>query len=188
MNVLETKLPGVVVIEPDVYQDERGAFMEAWNARCYRQHGLDVSFVQDNVSRSRRDVLRGLHFQNPYPQGKLVSVLEGQVYDVVVDIRVSSKTFGAWLGMTLSSENARQVYVPEGFAHGFLTTSEKALFQYKCTDFYHPEAEKSLRWNDPKLGIEWPVEEPVLSEKDAQAPLLENMARDHLQFRCAEMR
>ena len=182
MDVFDATLPGVRVIEPDVYTDERGAFLETWNARDYGKHGLDVAFVQDNLSRSRRHVLRGLHFQNPRPQGKLISVVQGEVYDVVVDIRAGSDTFGEWEGTVLSAENARQLYVPEGFAHGFVVTSEEALFHYKCTDFYHPEAEGVIRWDDPALGIKWPVEDPVLSERDRAAPSLEELSSETFVF------
>jgi dTDP-4-dehydrorhamnose 3,5-epimerase len=183
MDAFDADLPGVRVIEPDVYSDQRGAFLETWNERDYAKHGVDATFVQDNLSRSRRHVLRGLHFQNPYPQGKLISVLAGEVFDVVVDIRAGSETFGKWEGMVLSAENARQLYVPEGFAHGFVVTSDEALFHYKCTDFYHPDTEGTIRWNDPALGIEWPVEEPILSEKDRGAPRLEELAEETLSFR-----
>ena len=182
MDVFDGDLPGVRVIEPDVYSDERGAFLETWNAREYGRHGLDVAFVQDNLSRSRRHVLWGLHFQNPRPQGKLISVLRGEVFDVVVDVRSRADTFGEWEGAVLSAENARQLYVPEGFAHGFVVTSEEALFHYKCTDFYHPETEGVIRWNDPALGIDWPVEEPVLSDRDREAPLLEDVPEGKLVF------
>jgi dTDP-4-dehydrorhamnose 3,5-epimerase len=182
MDVFDADLPGVRVIEPDVYTDDRGAFLETWNARDYGKQGLDVAFVQDNLSRSRQHVLRGLHFQNPRPQGKLISVLKGAVYDVVVDIRAGSDTFGEWQGTVLSAENARQLYVPEGYAHGFVVTSEEALFHYKCTDFYHPETEGVVRWDDPDLGIDWPVEAPVLSERDRTAPRLNDIPDDRLLF------
>jgi len=182
MDVFDASLPGVRVIEPDVYADERGAFLETWNARDYGKHGLDVTFVQDNLSRSRRHVLRGLHFQNPRPQGKLISVLKGEVYDVVVDIRSASSTFGEWEGTVLSADNARQLYVPEGFAHGFVVTSDEALFHYKCTDFYHPETEGVIRWDDPDLGIEWPVENPILSDRDREAPRLDDLSAAKLTF------
>lgn len=182
MDVFDGTLPGVRVIEPDVHADERGAFLETWNARDYGKHGLNVTFVQDNLSRSRRHVLRGLHFQNPRSQGKLISVLKGEVYDVVVDIRSASDTFGEWEGMVLSADNARQVYVPEGFAHGFVVTSEEALFHYKCTDFYHPEAEGVIRWNDPVLDIDWPVAEPILSDRDREAPLLQDVSEEAFAF------
>jgi len=182
MDVSDTELPGVRLVEPDVYADDRGAFMETWNARDYGHHGLDDAFVQDNLSRSREGVLRGLHFQNPRPQAKLVSVLEGEVYDVVADVRPASDTFGEWRGTVLSGENARQLYVPEGYAHGFVVTRGEALFHYKCTDFYHPEADRAVRWDDPHLDIDWPVDDPILSEKDANAPLLDDLSHDVLRF------
>lgn len=182
MTVTETDLPDVRLIEPDVYSDHRGSFLETWNARDYGYRGLDFSFVQDNLSRSREGVLRGLHFQNPRPQAKLVSVLEGEVYDVIVDVRADSDTFGEWQGLYLSAENARQLYVPEGFAHGFVVTEGEALFHYKCTDFYHPEAERSIRWDDPDLAIDWPVDDPILSEKDAEAPTLGEIPKESLRF------
>lgn len=182
MDVSDTDLPGVRLLEPDVYVDDRGSFMETWNARDYGHSGIEVSFVQDNLSRSREGVLRGLHFQNPRPQAKLISVLAGEVYDVIVDVRVDSDTFGEWEGRILSGEDARQLYVPEGYAHGFVVTSGDALFHYKCTDFYHPEADRSIHWNDPEIGIEWPIDDPVLSDKDAEAPLLDDIPRAALQF------
>ena len=175
MNVVETELPGVLIVEPDVFGDERGFFMEGWNARRYEEAGLPggaLGFVQDNLSFSAHGVLRGLHFQNPQPQGKLVCVLRGEVFDVAVDIRVGSPTFGEWTGVTLSAENKRQFYVPPNFAHGFVVTGEAALFFYKCTDYYNREAEGAVLWNDPEIGIEWPTDAPTLSEKDrAAAPL-----------------
>jgi dTDP-4-dehydrorhamnose 3,5-epimerase len=180
MNVLETALPGVVVVEPKVYGDERGFFMETWNRRRYEEFGIPTDFVQDNLSYSKRCVLRGLHFQNPHPQGKLVSVLQGEVFDVAVDIRAGSPTFGEWVGVTLSVENRRQLYVPENFAHGFVVTSEAALFSYKCTAYYNPKTEQSLLWDDPDLSIEWPVEAPVLSAKDGSAPRLVEIPAEKL--------
>lgn len=172
MNVIETSLPGVLVLEPKVFGDERGFFMETWNQRRYEEAGLPGRFVQDNLSFSRRGVLRGLHFQNPDQQGKLVYVLSGEVFDVAVDIRQGSPTFGQWEAVVLSSENKRQFWIPEGFAHGFLVTSDTALFAYKCTAPYNAEADGSVLWNDPEIGIEWPVEAPALSEKDRDAPRL----------------
>lgn len=185
MDVFDADLPGVRIIEPDVYTDDRGAFLETWNARAYGKRGLNVSFVQDNLSRSHRHVLRGLHFQNPRPQGKLISVLKGEAFDVVVDIRADSETFGEWESIVLSADNARQLYVPEGFAHGFLVTSDEALFHYKCTDFYHPDTERGIRWNDPTLGIDWPIDSPVLSERDQNAPLLEDLPSGRCEFRAS---
>lgn len=175
MNVVETELPGVLLIEPDVFGDARGFFMESWNGARYEEHGITDHFVQDNLSFSARGVLRGLHFQNPRSQGKLVSVLQGEVFDVAVDIRVGSPTFGGWTGSTLSAENRCQLWVPPGFAHGFLVTGEHALFSYKCTDYYAPEYDRSILWNDPEIGIRWPVETPSLSDKDRAAPPLNEM-------------
>jgi len=182
VKVFETDLAGVLLIEPDVFGDERGFFMETWNGRRYEgEAGLpERGFVQDNLSLSQKGVLRGLHFQNPNAQGKLVSVLSGEVFDVAVDIRKGSPTFGRWFGTTLSAENKRQLWVPEGLAHGFVVTSERALFYYKCTDYYDRESERSLLWNDPDVGIGWPVAEPVLSGKDRTAPRLAEMAADAL--------
>jgi dTDP-4-dehydrorhamnose 3,5-epimerase len=180
MNVVPCELAGLVLIEPNVFGDARGFFLESWNQRRYHEHGLDVNYVQDNFSFSRRGTLRGLHFQNPTPQGKLVSVLQGEVFDVAVDIRRKSPTFGRWHGVTLTGESKRQFYVPAGFAHGFLVLSETALFHYKCTDFYSPKDEMSIRWNDPDLGIQWPVKDAILSEKDAAAPRLRDVPRERL--------
>lgn len=182
MRIVETTLPGVVIIEPDVFGDARGYFQETWNRARYSAIGLDVDFVQDNLSFSRRGILRGLHYQNPLAQGKLVSVLMGEVFDVAVDIRHGSPTFGRWMGVTLSAENKRQFYVPPGFAHGFCVTSETALFAYKCTEFYNPQYERSILWNDPDLGIDWPLSEPLLSEKDRRASRLKDIPRDMLSF------
>jgi len=180
MNVIPTALDGVLIIEPDVFADARGFFMESWNARRYRERGIDVDVVQDNLSFSRKGVLRGLHFQNPSPQGKLVSVLAGEVFDVAVDIRVGAPTFGAWTSVILSSENNRQFYVPEGFAHGFVVLSDEALVNYKCTALYDGDADGGIRWNDPALNIAWPVEAPILSPKDAQAPFLHEVPAERL--------
>lgn len=167
MKIIETRLPGVLIVEPKVFGDARGYFMESFQAERYAAAGIAGPFVQDNLSFSRRGILRGLHLQNPRPQGKLVQVLQGEVFDVAVDVRVGSPTFGQWEGVILSAENARQYYVPPGFAHGFVVTSETALFAYKCTDYYMPQSEISLLWNDGDIGIEWPVTEPQLSAKDA---------------------
>lgn len=173
MRVIETELPGVRVFEPEVFGDERGFFFEVYNEARYAECGLP-RFVQDNLSRSRGGVLRGLHFQNPNPQGKLVSVLEGEIFDVAVDVRVGSPTFGCWTGVYLSAKNKRQLYVPEDFAHGFAVTGETALVHFKCTAYYSPETEGVVLWNDPEVGIEWPVTGPVLSGKDRAArPLRE---------------
>jgi dTDP-4-dehydrorhamnose 3,5-epimerase len=180
VNVVETDLPGVLIVEPQVFGDERGFFMETWNGRRYEDAGLPGRFVQDNLSYSAHGVLRGLHFQNPQPQGKLVSVLSGEVFDVAVDIRVGSPTFGEWTGTTLSADNKRQFYVPPDFAHGFVVTSAVALFFYKCTDYYAPSSERVVLWNDPEIGIEWPVERPTLSDRDCKAPPLREIPEGSL--------
>jgi dTDP-4-dehydrorhamnose 3,5-epimerase len=180
MEVIGTEIEGVLIFEPKVYGDRRGFFMETWNRDRYKNAGLDVTFVQDNVSSSSKGVVRGLHYQYPQPQGKLIQVLRGEVLDVAVDIRVGSRTFGKAVTTLLSEENHRQFYVPEGFAHGFCVLSETALFSYKCTDFYNANTEGGVLWNDPDLGIEWPVAEPVLSEKDTNLPRLKDIAKDQL--------
>ena len=181
MKLIETGLPGCVVIEPAVFGDERGFFYEGWNAARFAEHGLPTQFVQHNVSRSQRGVLRGLHYQWPHNvQGKLVSVLEGEVYDVAVDIRRGSPTFGQWAAVMLSAGNKRQVWIPEGFAHGFAVVSERAVFSYLCTAVYDKAADAGVRWDDPAIGIDWPVAEPQLSAKDAVAPLLADVAPERL--------
>lgn len=168
MRRIETDIADVLLIEPKVFGDERGFFYESWNRRMLAELGLDVDFVQDNHSKSQRNVLRGLHYQLQHPQGKLVRVVVGEVYDVAVDLRRSSPTFGKAVGFTLSAENKRMAWIPPGFAHGFCVTSESAEFLYKTTDFYHPEDEHALLWNDPALGIHWPlVGDPILTAKDA---------------------
>ena len=172
MKIIETSLPGVILIEPQVFSDARGFFLETWHQARYCELGLPATFVQDNVSYSLRGTLRGLHFQHPRAQGKLVSVLHGEVFDVVVDIRIGSPTFARWVSVVLSGENKQQLYIPEGFAHGFCVTSESALFAYKCTDFYHPPSEGGILWNDPGIGIEWPLRQPILSVKDQTYPRL----------------
>lgn len=168
MLVQSTELAGVVVVEPRAFHDERGYFMETFNAARYADIGVGAPFVQDNISYSAPGVLRGLHFQFPYGQGKLVSVLDGEVFDVAVDIRVGSPTFGRWHGEHLSSVNRRQLYIPPGFAHGFVVTGGAALVAYKCTETYHPQSERTVLWNDPGIGVAWPVAQPTLSEKDRQ--------------------
>lgn len=168
----------VLLIEPEVYGDERGYFLETWQRERYTAAGIDGEFAQDNHSRSRRNVLRGLHFQHPRAQGKLVQVLRGEVFDVSVDVRVGSPTFGEWAGCRLSDDDHRQLWVPEGFAHGFVALSEVADFHYKCTDLYAPEAEHTLRWDDPSIDVDWPVEDPVLSEKDAAGNSLDVLQND----------
>lgn len=174
MIVTDTALPGVKLIEPRVFGDARGFFLESWNARAFAEAGLDLAFVQDNHSRSAGGVLRGLHYQLDDPQGKLVRVTAGAVFDVAVDLRRSSPAFGRWVGYELSAANHRMLWVPPGFAHGFLVLSDTADFLYKCTRFYAPAHERSLRWDDPGVGIDWPLSgiAPTLSAKDAAAPTL----------------
>ncbi|MBS1217300.1 MAG: dTDP-4-dehydrorhamnose 3,5-epimerase [Proteobacteria bacterium] len=176
MNVLQTSLPGVVILEPKVFGDARGFFFESFNARTFAAvTGLMVDFVQDNHSRSRKNVLRGLHYQIKQPQGKLVRVALGEVFDVAVDLRKSSPTFGQWTGALLSAENKRMMWVPEGFAHGFLVISDSADFLYKTTDYYAPEHERCIAWNDPAIGIQWPLAgAPILAAKDAAGKRLQD--------------
>ena len=169
ITVTPCDIEGLYVIEPTVFKDERGYFVETYNQNDMKEAGLDMVFVQDNQSMSTRGVLRGLHFQKQFPQGKLVRVVRGKVFDVAVDLRSDSKTYGKWFGVELSAENMKQFYIPEGFAHGFLVLSDEAEFCYKCTDYYHPGDEGGLAWNDPEIGVEWPLEEGVdliISEKD----------------------
>lgn len=169
ITVTPCDIEGLYVIEPTVFKDERGYFVETYNQNDMKEAGLDMVFVQDNQSMSTRGVLRGLHFQKQFPQGKLVRVVRGKVFDVAVDLRSDSKTYGKWFGVELSAENMKQFYIPEGFAHGFLVLSDEAEFCYKCTDFYHPGDEGGLAWNDPEIGVGWPLEEGVdltISEKD----------------------
>lgn len=176
MKTLETTLPGVKLIEPAVYGDARGYFFEAFNRDRFAVHGLPSEFPQANTSRSARGVLRGLHHQWPKPQGKLVWVLEGSVFDVAVDIRRGSATFGQWFGAELSVDNHRMMYVPPGFLHGFVVTSEYATFSYLCTELYDASSDRSIAWNDPDIGVEWPTSAPLLSSKDQQAPRLADVA------------
>jgi dTDP-4-dehydrorhamnose 3,5-epimerase len=180
VNVIRCELAGLCIVEPKVFGDARGFFMETWNERRYREAGLEASFVQDNLSVSRRGILRGLHFQNPASQGKLVSVLQGEVFDVAVDLRRSSPTFGKWHATRLSGENKLQFYVPPGFAHGFQVLSETAMFHYKCTEFYSPNDELTLRWDDPDVRVQWPQPDPLLSERDAQGLRLRDIPSDRL--------
>jgi dTDP-4-dehydrorhamnose 3,5-epimerase len=174
LNVINTNLPGVVVIEPRVFADDRGFFLETWNAARFRDAGLPQHFVQDNHSRSRRGVLRGLHYQEPNPQGKLVRCTRGAIFDVAVDIRRGAPTFGKWYGTELSEENKRMLWVPPGFAHGFASLTDDCDVLYKCTSLYDATNDRSIVWNDPDIGIRWPVEEPLLSPKDAAAPRLKD--------------
>lgn len=180
MNIVTTELDGVLIIEPDVFGDHRGFFMESYSRKRYGALGISPEFVQDNVSLSRQGILRGLHYQLDHPQAKLVQVLKGEVFDVAVDIRVGSPQFGCWAGVILSEENRRQLYIPEGFAHGFCVTSETALFHYKCSDYYAPGDEYSLVWSDPGLGIAWPEQKPILSDKDREAPALKAIGQKSL--------
>jgi dTDP-4-dehydrorhamnose 3,5-epimerase len=180
MNIRRCELPGLLILEPKVFGDARGFFMETWNQRRYHEAGVTDNFVQDNISVSRRGTLRGLHFQNPNAQGKLVSVLQGEVFDVAVDLRRNLPTFGQWHGLRLSSDNKLQFFVPAGFAHGFLVLSDTAMFHYKCTEFYSPKEELTIRWDDPDLGIEWPIKDPTISEKDAKGLCLRAVPHDRL--------
>lgn len=180
MKITETKISGLVIIEPQVFGDERGFFLETYHAQRYKAAGITEEFVQDNLSLSRRGILRGLHFQKPMEQGKLVQVLQGEVFDVAVDIRVGSPTFGQWEAVTLSADNKKQFYVPPGFAHGFVVTSDVALFCYKCTELYNPAGECSIAWNDPDLNIPWPVKTPLLSSKDQSGILLKDLKPEQL--------
>lgn len=177
MKFLPAELEGVVVIEPEVHRDSRGFFLESYHARKYSEGGLDVVFVQDNHSRSVRGTLRGLHAQRRHPQGKLVRAIQGEIFDVAVDIRPGSKTWGKWTSVVLSEENFRLVYIPPGFAHGFCVLSDVAQVEYKCTDFYVPGDELAIAWNDPEVGIPWPVRDPILSPKDRNAPPLREVMK-----------
>ena len=172
MKFISTEIPGVIIVEPDVFGDHRGFFMESWHAEKFAEAGIDAQFVQDNHSRSNQGILRGLHYQIEQPQGKLVRVLSGEVFDVAVDLRRDSPTFGKWFGMTLNDTDKKMLWVSPGFAHGFYVVSEQADFFYKCTELYAPEYERAIRWDDPDLAIDWPIasgQEPVLAPKDAAA-------------------
>jgi len=177
VKVIETRLPGVLIIEPSIYGDERGFFVETYQCERYRAAGIELPFVQDNHSRSARGVLRGMHAQQRHPQGKLVRVARGEVYDVALDIRPGSPTYGRFEAVVLSDTNARQLWIPPGYAHGFLVLSEVADFEYKCTDFYHPEDEIGVIWNDPEVGIPWPLSDPVVSAKDRDLPTLRQLGQ-----------
>ena len=183
LNVVKTSIEGVYIIEPTVFGDNRGYFMETYSQRDFEEAGLTMQFVQDNQSRSKKGVLRGLHFQTKHTQGKLVRAIEGEVFDVAVDLRPNSPTFGKWEGVVLSAENKKQFYIPEGFAHGFLVLSDRATFQYKCTDYYAPEFDGGVMWNDPDIGIKWPlegIEEVLLSDKDSkQQSLKEFLSKEN---------
>ncbi len=178
MNVIKADIPDVLIIEPKVFGDDRRFFMETFSEERYiALAGIDARFVQDNHSRSSKDVLRGLHFQHKKPQGKLIRVVNGEIFDVAVDIRKGSPTFGKWVGVVLSGENKRQLWIPPGFAHGFLTLSETAEFEYKCTEYYHPEDEYTLSWDEPEVAIDWPVKKPILSDKDRGGISLRELPR-----------
>jgi len=175
LNLLPTALPGVLLVEPRVFRDERGFFLEVWNAGKFAAQGLDVAFVQDNHSQSQAGTLRGLHVQLPNSQGKLVRCTEGTIFDVAVDIRRDSPTFARWIGVELSAENFRQLWVPPGFAHGFCVVSPRAQVEYKCTELYEPQGDLSIAWNDPAIGIAWPLDAPLLSAKDQAARRLDEL-------------
>jgi len=176
MNFVETAIPGVLIVEPRVFGDPRGFFMETYRKDRFFAAGITLEFVQDNHSRSSRGVLRGLHYQEPNAQGKLVRTLSGVIFDVAVDVRKGSPSFGKWVGVELSAENKRELWVPPGFAHGFCVISKTAEVAYKCTTYYDPPSEKGILWNDPEIGIEWPISNPTLSDKDARAPRLRDAA------------
>jgi dTDP-4-dehydrorhamnose 3,5-epimerase len=180
MKVKPTSLDGVMIVEPDVHEDNRGFFMETFHAKRYREAGVDVAFVQDNLSFSVQGTLRGLHYQYPHAQAKLVQVIKGEIFDVAVDIRRGSPSFGRWTGVYLNDKNKHQLFIPEGFAHGFCVLSDKALFMYKCSEYYAPKCEGGVLWSDPELGIDWPLENPLISERDAKFLCLKDMALETL--------
>lgn len=175
MKFIETQLPGVIIVEPDVHRDARGCFLETYHTQKYLEGGIAAKFVQDNASHSTYGILRGLHAQILRPQGKLIRVSHGEIFDVALDIRRGSPTFAKWTAVTLSAENFRQIYIPPGFAHGFCVLSEQAKLEYKCTDFYEPKGEVTVRWDDPTINIPWPVENPILSEKDLAGKFLNDL-------------
>ena len=183
MNVVQTDLPGVLIVEPRVFDDERGYFFESYQAQRYQEAGIRANFVQDNMSRSKKGVLRGLHYQLGHAQAKLVQVLSGEVFDVAVDIRKGSPHFGKWVGVHLSAENKRQLYIPEGFAHGFMALSDQVDFYYKCSDFYSKPDERGIRWDDPDLGIAWPEGAKIVDARDAAFPLLGVADKDFPDFK-----
>ncbi len=180
MKRVETTLQGVVILVPDVYRDERGFFLESYRVDKFEELGIGARFVQDNHSKSVKGTLRGLHFQHPHAQGKLVRVTQGEVFDVAVDVRVGSPTFGKWFGTVLNAENMHHMYIPEGFAHGFCVISATAEFHYKCTDLYAPACDRGVLWNDPQIGIQWPLASPILSPKDQLQPRLSEIAHNLL--------
>ena len=180
MNVSKTEIDGLLIIQPKVFEDHRGCFLETYNRRRYAKFGLDMDFPQDNMSYSRQGTLQGRHYQFPQEQAKLVQVLNGEVFDVAVDIRWGSPTFGRWVGEILAEQNRLQLFIPKGMAHGFCVLSETAVFVYKCSDYYAPECDMGVLWSDPSLGIKWPVEDPLLSAKDMSLPLLKDIPRGRL--------
>jgi dTDP-4-dehydrorhamnose 3,5-epimerase len=181
MKIRKTELDGVLIIEPTVFNDQRGYFFETYQHKRYADAGISVDLVQDNLSFSKKGTLRGLHYQHPHDQAKLVRVIQGEVLDVVVNIRRGSPpTFGKWIGQYLSDENKKQIFIPEGFAHGFCVISDTAIFQYKCSDFYAPECERGVLWSDPDVGIDWPIASPIISEKDTGFTCLKDVAEDKL--------
>jgi dTDP-4-dehydrorhamnose 3,5-epimerase len=180
MKVTKTKMAGLMTVEPSVFADTRGYFMETYQRLRYKEAGIDVHFIQDNLAFSRKNILRGLHYQSPHDQAKLVQVFQGEVFDVAVDIRRGSPTFGQWFGTKLSAENKVQLFVPAGFAHGYCVLSETALFHYKCSDYYAPKCEGGVLWSDPDVGITWPLDKPILSDKDAASPRLKDVPLDRL--------
>jgi dTDP-4-dehydrorhamnose 3,5-epimerase len=182
MKIQKTELDGVLIIEPDVLDDQRGYFFETYQRQRYANAGINADFVQDNLSFSIKGTLRGLHYQHPHGQAKLVQVIQGEVFDVAVDIRRKSPTFGRWIGQHLSDENKKQIFIPEGFAHGFCVLSDTALFHYKCSDFYAPECEGGIVWSDPDVGIDWPIDSPLVSEKDSKFSCLKDLSEDKLPF------
>jgi len=178
MKTTTAQLPGILIVEPTVFQDNRGFFFESYHQQLYQQHGISVNFVQDNHSRSVKNTLRGLHYQINPGQDKLVRVILGEVFDVAVDIRFGSPTFGKWFGVHLSAENKKQIFIPKGFAHGFCVISEVAEFEYKCSEFYSRNDERGIIWNDPDLGIDWPVKDPIVSDKDSKNLLFRQIGQD----------
>ena len=186
LRIIKSAIPDVMIIEPEVFGDRRGFFIETYHQRKYAENGLDRTFVQDNHSHSSQGVIRGLHYQLNHPQGKLVFVVKGVIFDVAVDIRRGSPTFGHWVGEILSEENNRRMFIPEGFAHGFCVLSDTVDFMYKCSDFYHPEDDRGVNWSDETLSIDWPIKDPVLSDRDASLPMLHDVQEELLPVYKAE--
>jgi len=178
MEIIATSIEDVLIVKPDVFKDRRGFFLETYHSSRYRASGIDREFVQDNLSFSSKGTLRGLHFQKTQPQAKLVQVIQGEIFDVAVDIRPKAPSFGKWVGVTLSDQNKHQVFIPEGFAHGFCVISDTALFSYKCSNFYTPSDEGGILWSDPGIGIQWPFQNPIVSDKDQKYPALKELSPD----------